>query len=80
MDINIDTRKMKFKKGDILIYDENRFTIISKDELLAPLYKEITKLRKDLEIECKKNEMKLDENIDKIKLENIEVVKGLISR
>lgn len=54
MDINIDTRKMKFKKDDILIYDGDRFTVISKKDLLAPLYKEIKLLRQDIEIEQNK--------------------------
>ena len=53
MVIDIDTRKMKFKKDDILIFGDNKFTTISKKDLLKPLYDEIKKDKKritDLEI------------------------------
>ena len=51
--VDIDTRKLSLKKGDILICNDKEITTISKVELLGPLWTEIKKDKKritDLEI------------------------------
>ena len=69
MIIEIDTRKMKFKEDDMLIYgSDKKFTIINKKDLLAPLYKKIDKLQKDMEIKDKELAIKFEEfKVEKIK-------------
>jgi hypothetical protein len=51
--VDIDTRKLSLKKGDILICNGKEVTTISKVNLLEPLWTEIKKDKKritDLEI------------------------------
>lgn len=43
--IDIDTRKMDFKKDDMLIFDGEKMIIISKNDLLKDLRNEIKLLK-----------------------------------
>ena len=73
MNIDIDTRKMDFKKDDILIFDGKKFSKISKKDLLKPLYDEIKVLKKDKDIYEKVLDKRFTEFADR-------TIKGLIKR
>jgi SepF-like predicted cell division protein (DUF552 family) len=48
MIVDIDTRKLDLKKGDMLIFDGKQVAVISKDELIKPILEELKKLRQDV--------------------------------
>ena len=73
MNIDIDTRKMDFKKDDLLIYDGKQFKKISKKELLKPLNDEIENIKKEKDIYENILEQRFIEFADR-------TIKGLISR
>ena len=55
--IDINTKDLKLKEGELLIFDGRLITAISKQELLKPLYTEIKNDKKritDLEIKMQK--------------------------
>jgi len=54
MIVDLDTRKLDLKKGDMLIFDGERLKTISKVELLKPFKKDITKLRLEMDIQDNK--------------------------
>ena len=52
--VDMDTSKLKLKKGDMLVFDGKKMSKINQDELLKPLNDEIKKLKKDMEIQDNK--------------------------
>jgi len=73
MNIDIDTRKLNFKKDYILIFNGKQWANINKKYLLKPLYDEIEQMKKDKAIHEKILEQRFIEFADR-------TIKGLISR
>lgn len=46
MIVDIDTRKLELKKGDMLIFDGKQMSVLNKEELLKSLKDDIEKLFK----------------------------------
>ena len=48
MIVDIDTRKLELKKGDMFIFDGKQVTSISKEELLKPICEEMKRLKDEV--------------------------------
>ena len=48
MNVDIDTRKLDLKEGDMLIFDGKQMTVVTKEELLKPIIDELKGVREDV--------------------------------
>jgi hypothetical protein len=45
MNVDIDTRKLDLKEGDMLIFDGKQMTVVTKEELLKPITEELDEIK-----------------------------------
>ena len=65
MIVDIDTRKLDLKEGDMFIFDGKQVTAITKEELLKPIMEELKGFRDEVKTYLKRQDI-YDKKINKI--------------